>query len=117
MTLKPPIALPSNQTPPIDIKTGVWKPSWYAFFAGLVAAAPPIKALVVGASPFTYTAVHIGALLVVGGTVTSIVLTRARVTLTTGLTAGFIPMSQGDQAVVTYTVLPTMWYIPNGNPA
>lgn len=117
MVQKPPISLPSLWAPMLDPRSGILTEVWRGFFSDLVSPATPIQVVTVSASPFTFTAIHIGSLLVVGGTVSQIDLIRARVTVTTGLIAGFIPMSQNDQVVLTYTVLPSVWYIPNGNPA
>jgi len=115
---KPPVHLPSQSQPIMDMETGRMSPAWYGFFYDLTSAATPYEAVPVGASPFTFTAVHPGAILIVGGTVSEVDLIRARETIApTGQTAGFFPMSQGDQIVVTYSGLPVMWYIPNGNPA
>lgn len=118
MTLqKPPVNLPSNQVPLIDPKTGVLTPAWRAFFDDIVSAAPPIDdTLTLDPSPATYTAIHPGFLLIVGGTVSQVDLIRARVTVTTGQTAGFFPMSQDDQLEITYAVVPAIYFLPTGNP-
>ena len=67
----------------------------------------------VGASPWTYTAGIDGNLLIKIGTVSQIDLIRGG-TFTTGLTAGFIPLAPGDQCTVTYTAVPTVYFIPSG---
>lgn len=114
---KPPAHLTANNVPVIDPRTGIMTPAWRSFFDDLTSAAPPIDDdIVLDASPATYTAIHAGALLVVGGTVSQIDFIRGRITVTTGLIAGFIPMSQNDQVEITYAVLPTVYYFPNGNP-
>lgn len=116
--MKPPVAFSSlNLIPIADKATGRLNPAWFGFFADLTAPATPIEEVTLDASPATYTAVHAGSLLIANGTVTQIELVRARVTVITGLIAGFIPMSQNDQVIVTYAVIPDVWYIPNGNPA
>lgn len=118
MVTKPPVSIPGlNLIPIMDKVTGRLNPAWFGFFSDLTAPATPIEVVTVGASPFTYTAVHAGSLLIKGGTVNQISLIRARVTVITGLTTGFIPMSQNDQVEVTYAVIPDAWYVPNGNPA
>lgn len=79
----------------------------------MVAQPAPIAAVVVGASPFSYTASIAGYVHVTGGTVSAIALIRAATTLATGLTAGFIPVGQGDVVRVTYTVKPTVNFVPS----
>lgn len=70
--------------------------------------AAPVIAVTLGASPATYRAPVDGNLLMTGGTVSAITVSRDGTTfLASGMTAGFIPMSRGDQAQVTYTVAPT----------
>lgn len=76
------------------------------------AVAQPLAAIAAGASPFTYTAPFAGHLAVTGGTVSAIALIRQGTSVATGLTAGLIPASRGDQVKVTYTVVPTMTFIP-----
>lgn len=72
----------------------------------------PIETITVGASPFTFTANLSGQLLITGGTVSQIDLDRKGTSVTTGLTAGLLPLAEFDQCIVTYTVLPTIYFIP-----
>lgn len=74
--------------------------------------AQPVSNIAVGASPFTTTAAFNGHVAVTGGTVSAIALIRQGTTVATGLTAGLIPASRGDQVKVTYAVAPTMTFIP-----
>lgn len=107
-----PVAQPPAATALVDAK-GMVTDGWLNFFASLVAAPPVIVPQTLTGSPFSFTASHPGHLLVKAGTVTSIVLTRGRVTITTGLTTNcFIPVGRGDQVVVTYTVVPSVWFVP-----
>lgn len=78
------------------------------------ARAQPVKSITVGASPFTYTAPFDGTLLVTGGTVSAIALSRDGGTtfISIGLTSGLVPVSRLDQVKVTYSVLPTETFIP-----
>lgn len=78
--------------------------------SSLLAASAPLAAVVVGASPFTYVAPDSGTLVVQGGTVSLVELGRKGSFVTTGLIAGVVPVSRGDQLRVTYTVLPTMTF-------
>lgn len=66
----------------------------------------------VGGSPFVFTAPSAGYIILRGGTVSAVELTRT-VTILTGQTAGFFPLSQGDQLTVTYSALPTMVFVPS----
>lgn len=75
-------------------------------------AAAPISAVVVGASPTSFTAIDPGTLSVQAGTVSTVTLTRGGTTITLGLTAGLVPMSAGDKVTITYTVAPTLNFIP-----
>lgn len=77
-----------------------------------VPLAQPVAAVVVGASPFTFVAPAAGHLLVVGGVVSAISLTRQGTATALGLTSGFIPVSRYDSVKVTYTGVPTITFIP-----
>ncbi len=76
-------------------------------------ATAPVVAITIGASPFSYAAPSRGAVNVVGGTVSSIALSRNKVSTTLNGVAGVYPVSGGDSLVVTYSVVPTaMQFIP-----
>lgn len=74
--------------------------------------AQPGAAVTVGASPFTFTAPFNGALAVAAGTVSAIALIRQGTSVPTGVTAGLIPVSRLDQVQITYTVAPTVNFLP-----
>jgi hypothetical protein len=121
---KPPPALPSNALPMVDLETGIVTEPWYGFFSDLTGKATPFQQIEfpppVPPSPFVFafTAIHAGNALIKGGTVSSVGLQRARVIISPiGPVAGFFPMSQNDVLIITYTVLPVLWYLPNGNPS
>src|SRR5262249_50034507 len=95
---------PNFSSPLVD-KMGLCAKDWFLFFASLVNPQPE-SAVIPSASPFAFTATQGGSLLVVGGTVSAISVQRNQSYLT-GLTAGFIPLSTGDIATITYTVAPT----------
>lgn len=108
---------PSIVTPMVDASTGFVNPAWWQFFATLAGLPAAIQELSLSGSPFSFTASVPGNVLVAGGMVSSLVLTRGRVTLTTGLVGGFVPMAWQDTLEITYTVLPDVWFIPlYGNP-
>lgn len=86
---------------------------WYRFLTRLaqLSAERPIAAVALGLSPFSYTADTIGHLSVIGGTVSARTLTRGNVTINLG-TAQLIPMAAGDVVTITYSVAPTISFIP-----
>jgi hypothetical protein len=71
-------------------------------------------AIVVGASPFTYTPPigSRGMVVVAGGNVTAIAYNRRGVATGLGVVAGPVEVSPGDTVTVTYAVAPTMTYVP-----
>lgn len=72
-----------------------------------------VKAITVGASPFTYSAPTNGFVLTTGGTVSAVAFSRDGTTfLSVGFTAGIVPVRKNDKVRVTYTVAPTMNFIP-----
>lgn len=64
-------------------------------------------------SPYTFSDVVSDGLLVVrGGTVSLIEYGRQGVFTTLGIASGLIPVKAGDSVRVTYTVAPTVTFIP-----
>lgn len=99
---------------PLAIK-GTTASGWFRFWQGLWSGTPtgPQSVIVLQASPFTYTTPNGGSVLVSGGTVTQIKLSRDGANFyVTGQTSGVIPVSQGDQLVVSYSAPPTMVFFP-----
>lgn len=104
---------PNWTVPVVDTETGLANQAWFEFFARLTTRPPPIVDVPPTGSPMTYVASTNGYLAVSGGTVSSITLTRAKMTnIPTGVTGGLIPLSQGDSATITYSVAPTINFIP-----
>jgi len=70
--------------------------------------------IAVTGSPMTYTAQDRMSLHVAGGTVSAISFKRGTTILGLAVqSAGqFIPLNPGDQAVITYTVAPTLTNVP-----
>ena len=71
--------------------------------------------ITVTASPFTYqnTTAFNGDVIISGGTVSNIEFTRDDTTFyTVGFIKGVLRLSPGDRVLVTYTVAPTMTYVP-----
>ena len=74
--------------------------------------APPPAAIAPTGSPFTYTALSNGQVAVTGGTVSLIQIVRQGTTIATGLTTGLFVLARLDQFVVTYSVAPTLTFLP-----
>ena len=77
-----------------------------------VPLAQPVATVTVGASPFTYQAPYTGTLSITGGTVSLISIIRQGTTVATGITAGLVPVSKFDKVQITYSVLPTVVFLP-----
>ena len=74
--------------------------------------AQPAQSVAIGASPFTYTAAFNGTVAITGGTVSAIALIRQGTSIATGIVAGLFPLSRLDQLQITYSVAPTMTFLP-----
>lgn len=74
--------------------------------------AQPVQVVAVGASPFSYTAAFDGTVVVTGGTVSAISLTRQGTSVATGITTGLFPLSRLDVLQVTYSGTPVMTFLP-----
>jgi hypothetical protein len=88
---------------------------WYFFWMGLWRGLPPEPetAVTVGASPYDYNATRKGTVIVSGGTVSAISFSRDGVTFySTGQTAGMFTLNATDRLRITYTVLPTVTFVP-----
>lgn len=73
----------------------------------------PIVTISVGSSPFAYTASRSGSVWISPGTYTDVQLKRGITTLDFGyVTRGIFPVAIGDTITVTYTLTPTMYFIP-----
>lgn len=103
---------PNLQQPMVDPKTGIPTSPWQRFLQHLQDQPPAIDNPLAGPSPFSYTLSTDGALVISGGTVSLVEYSRARVTFTLPFVSGIIPASMGDTIVITYTVAPTLWFIP-----
>lgn len=101
-----------NQNVPIANEKGRVNDAWTKFFQSLVSAPSVAEAVTVGFSPFDYTAIESGALVVRSGTVSAISLIRGPDTIPLGLTSGLIPVGAGDIVRITYTVAPTVTFLP-----
>lgn len=62
---------------------------------------------------FTYTAAAAGSVVITGGTVTNIQLKRGATTIAIAAASpAVVPVSAGDQVIVTNSVVPTMSFVP-----
>lgn len=95
--------------------------NWYLLLYNLTAqvlggaAAPPTPApiaIVVGPSPFTYTATNPGLLAITGGLLSKIKLLRGSVTVNLGISVETIPVVMDDEVTITYNELPLMTLLP-----
>ena len=105
--------LPDRTAPLLD-GDGNMNLYWYMFFKGLVPGkSTPEVSIIVGSSPFAYTSTDDGFVVVTGGTVSSITLTRSSTAQSVGTSTGrAIPIGKGDILTVTYSGLPTMLIYP-----
>jgi hypothetical protein len=108
------LSLSGNYTVQVQqIGTGVrkqFKLKWLtaAGNAGAVVVVTP------GASPYAYTATSAGTLVIAGGTVSAVTITRGAATAVTLPTAGPITVAVGDIVTITYSSLPTVTFLPSG---
>lgn len=87
--------------------------SWYRWMHDTDIGTPPSAEAVVTmtASPFVYQATKKGFLLITGGTVSGVTFTRVGM-YATGHTSGFFPVEVADKITITYSVVPTVTFIP-----
>ena len=111
--------IPTASQPVVEQINSRWAftRTWYLFFQQLLALVLPTgiaaAAVTIGASPFSYVAADEGHLIVRCGTVSLIEIGRDGAFTNIGVTAGPVPLSQGDTARVTYTVAPTLIWLPH----
>jgi hypothetical protein len=94
---------------------GITSSAWYRWINGMHQGIPPAAevSVIVKASPFTYVAPLAGNLIVNGGTVASIQFNRTTgKNYTTGQTSGMFNLSLGDSLIITYSVIPTLTFVP-----
>jgi hypothetical protein len=103
-----------NFNVPLMLK-GITSKDWFFYWAGLFNGLAPAAevAITVGASPYDYSAPVKGSVIVSGGTVSAIAFSRDGTTFyTTGQTSGMFTLNAQDRLRVTYTVLPTLTFVP-----
>jgi hypothetical protein len=88
---------------------------WYFFWAGLYQGLAPanVEGITVGTSPYSYSAIVKGSVIVQGGTVSLIEFTRDGINwYDVGATAGMFYLNAADQLRTTYTGVPAITFIP-----
>lgn len=103
-----------NYPVPLEVGKHTSK-DWYFFWSGLWRGLPPAAEVAVtpGASPYTYSAAVRGSVIVSGGTVSAIAFSRDGVTFyNVGQVAGMFLLNAADQLRITYTVVPTVTFVP-----
>lgn len=88
---------------------------WYFFWVGLFSGLAPGAVIPVtpGASPYTFTAPSKGFVLLTGGTVSAVEFSRDGTTFYSyGTTSGQFQLNKADRIRITYTVIPTMTFVP-----
>jgi hypothetical protein len=99
-----PIAKPIR--PDGTFTNDIWR-----YLNGLSSAPAQEQTITLGPSPATFQATANGSILVSGGTVSLIALTRNS-QYNLGVTSGYIPMSIGDIVMITYSGAPTCTWFP-----
>ncbi len=103
-----------NQNAPFTNTSGRIQRPWVQYLQQFTQAPPNWTDVIVSGSPFSYTAQEPGNISITGGTVTGVVLTRGANSINMGAgTSKFIPVAINDTVVITYSVLPTVKFIPS----
>lgn len=102
---------PSLATRAVD-ERGFFTPQWVRFFTDLITPPKSVVAFVLGASPASVKPSESGHLIITGGTVSSVKLLRGGTLLNLPGTSGLFPVSYGDELIITYTIAPTVQFIP-----
>lgn len=100
-----------NSNQPLTDGKGFVTQVWQRFFGALVEPAAAISAVAVSASPTSFTAAGSGTVVISGGTISAVTLTRAGSVVSFGTTR-VVPVANGDLVTVTYSVAPTISFIP-----
>lgn len=105
--------MPTYNIPLVD--RGFTSKDWYFAWQGLYAGLPPSNVIEVTptGSPFTYTAPVKGFMIVRGGTVSAVEFSRDSTTYyNLTQTAGTFPVNAADLLRITYSVVPTVVFVP-----
>lgn len=104
-----PIVPNSNQ--PLVNSGGFITPVWQRFFGALLGSPAAIAPVTVAASPTSFTASQRGTVGISAGTLTAVTLTRAGTVIALGTTRS-VTVANGDVVTVTYSVAPTINFVP-----
>ena len=89
---------------------------WIEYLQQFTIAPPAFMDVTPDGSPFEYEAKEPGYLFITGGTVSAITLTRGSETITVfpdTTTPRLVPVAVADIVTITYTVIPTLKFIPS----
>lgn len=87
-------------------------PPWNNYLQQFAQNAPAVMGIELTGSPFSITPNALGTLIITGGTISNITLTRGNVYI--NLTGEkIIPIRLTDTVTITYSVLPTVQFLPN----
>jgi hypothetical protein len=106
-------ALPTYKVPLVT--GGNTTKDWYFYLAGLFRGLAPgnVLPLTPDPSPYIYNAPSKGFVIISGGTVSAVAFSRDGTTYyAIGQTAGQFTLSAQDFLKVTYSVAPTMTFVP-----
>ncbi len=104
------LILPNLKSALVNAKGFVLQP-WITFFQQFTQAPSQVIDLNVASSPFSYTAVEPGFLVISNGTVSAVTLTRGSTTVTGVGT--LVPVAIGDVVAITYSAAPTVQFFPS----
>lgn len=107
------IPLPNTLAPFVN-KLGLIIRPWNSYLQQFTQAPPNILSVSVGASPFSYTAREPGNIAITSGTISNVRLTRGIVDIDFGAGTNItVPVGINDVVTITYSVLPTIRFIPS----
>jgi len=89
------------------------KSPWIQYLQQFTITPPAFMDITLTGSPFDYTSAEPGNIFISGGTVTGITLTRGPDTIILPASSSLIPVSIDDTVRITYSVLPTVKFIPS----
>lgn len=93
------------------VPANVPAPEQFDALVSPIPLAQPVQTLTVGASPYTYQALADGAVIINGGTVSAVQVSRDGLTYYT-VTSNMVPVSRLDSVQITYSVAPTAVFFP-----
>jgi hypothetical protein len=102
---------PTAATPAVALQNGnyYFTTPWIVWLQQLASQPAAPFTVTPTASPFSYLASGAGTLQITGGTVSARTLTRGGVTVSV---SGSVPVVNNDVVTVTYSVAPTLSFIP-----